>query len=174
MTEFYLVRHGEPDWELAVSKAANIAQHDFAPLTEKGIHQAESAAENPLITRAEIIISSPYTRALQTAAIISRRNDIPLIVEYDLHERLPDTSATAADVNEILELCRDYERCGGVWPEGERKRWEPRHILKERISTVIKKYLSYSRVIVVCHEMVIRSQIETEDVPYASILTMHC
>ena len=35
---------------------------------------------------AELIVSSPYTRALQTAAIISRETGLKICIEVDLHE----------------------------------------------------------------------------------------
>lgn len=37
-----------------------------------------------------MILSSPYTRALQTAAILSRELNIDLQVEFDLREWQPD------------------------------------------------------------------------------------
>lgn len=39
---------------------------------------------------ADIILASPYTRTLQTAAIISKNTGIPIEVETDLLEWMPD------------------------------------------------------------------------------------
>ncbi|MDY3908897.1 MAG: phosphoglycerate mutase family protein, partial [Eubacterium sp.] len=44
----------------------------MAPLTELGIKQAEEVSLSPLLEGCQVIVSSPYTRALQTAAIISK------------------------------------------------------------------------------------------------------
>ena len=62
----------------------------FAPLSEKGIHQAEMTAIDDRLKSAELIISSPYTRALQTASIISRETGLKICVEVDLREWEPD------------------------------------------------------------------------------------
>ena len=48
--------------------------------------QAEAAARDPRLKNAEFIVSSPYTRALQTAQIISRETGLPVAVDLDLHE----------------------------------------------------------------------------------------
>ena len=55
-------------------------------------------SKNECLQGAQLIVSSPYTRALQTASIISRAVDIPLQVEMELHEWLPD-----------LNYCNKYE-----------------------------------------------------------------
>ena len=52
--------------------------------------QAEKVALNSILSKSEIIVSSPYPRALQTAAIISRETGIKLNVEMDLREWEPD------------------------------------------------------------------------------------
>jgi len=48
--------------------------------------QAEAAARSGLLDGAQLIVSSPYTRCMQTAAIISRLRNLPLTVDIDLHE----------------------------------------------------------------------------------------
>ena len=62
---------------------------EIVPLTEKGKQQAETVAERIKDDKGEIIISSPYTRALEAASIISRRLDIDLEVEPGLHDWIP-------------------------------------------------------------------------------------
>ena len=75
-----LVRHGEPTYE-QVGKRGYIGQgRDLAILTEKGIRQAEEAAKDPRLIGAELIVSSPYTRALHTAAIISKNTNLDIKV----------------------------------------------------------------------------------------------
>ena len=51
---------------------------DFAPLGPAGVEQAERAAADPRLQTAELIVASPYTRALQTAQIISRHTGLPV------------------------------------------------------------------------------------------------
>lgn len=58
----------------------------MAPLTELGIKQAEEVSLSPLLEGCQVIVSSPYTRALQTAAIISKNTGLNIKVEVDIHE----------------------------------------------------------------------------------------
>ena len=90
MTVFYFVRHGEADWRLADEVGLVGAQLDFVPLTPEGIKQSEMTSGDPRLYRAKLMLSSPYARALQTAAIINGRLGLPVVVEYDLHEWIPD------------------------------------------------------------------------------------
>lgn len=86
------IRHGEPNY-LPCDERGFIGQgRDLAPLTDEGIQQAENVAKNSILSGSEIIVSSPYTRALQTAAIISRNTGLEIKVKVDLHEWRPDKS----------------------------------------------------------------------------------
>lgn len=71
MAIFYLVRHGEPDYAALEGSAFFGFERDFAPLSKNGIRQARKAAKDERFKNAERIVSSPYTRALQTAQIIA-------------------------------------------------------------------------------------------------------
>ncbi|NOU93316.1 hypothetical protein GC093_08810 [Paenibacillus sp. LMG 31456] len=59
MTHYYLVRHGEPDWDLKDKRQLSSQRRDFVPLTERGIEQAERllSQEDELQT-CELILSS--------------------------------------------------------------------------------------------------------------------
>lgn len=81
MALYYLVRHGEPDYEAIANIGFYGFGRSFAPLSERGIKQVEIAANNNRLLTADIIVSSPYTRALQTAAIISRKINKEIIIE---------------------------------------------------------------------------------------------
>ncbi|WP_186438506.1 histidine phosphatase family protein [Cohnella terricola] len=160
MTIFYLIRHGEPDWGLKDKRNLQGALRDFVPLTENGINQAEQVVEkNLFLSQCDLIVSSPFTRSLQTAAIINRNLGLPLRVEFDLHEWTPD-NWQATSVEEITELWIDYMKHNGSYPEGESKLWETKESLLERTRKVLHKYLDKSKVIVVCHGMVIATLME--------------
>lgn len=92
MVTYYLIRHGEADYSELMEHHFFGFGRDLAPLSEKGIIQAEETAKDERLKTAELIISSPYTRALQTAQIISRNTGIEVKVELDLHEWIPDKS----------------------------------------------------------------------------------
>ena len=77
-TKYILVRHGEPRYDEVRERHYFGMGYDLGRLTENGVAQAEARAKDSLFDDADLIISSPYTRALQTAAIISRLRNIPL------------------------------------------------------------------------------------------------
>ncbi|MBD5488569.1 MAG: histidine phosphatase family protein, partial [Lachnospiraceae bacterium] len=72
MALFYLVRHGKASYDYMLENGFWGFGRDFAPLSEKGKQQTEITAKDIRLKNAELIVSSPYTRALQTAQIISR------------------------------------------------------------------------------------------------------
>jgi broad specificity phosphatase PhoE len=146
LTIFYLIRHGEPNWAF---------KDNFVPLTDSGVHQAEQVISNhKYLSDCDVILSSPYTRSLQTAAIINRNIGLPIKVEYDLHEWTPD-NWQATSVEEITELWEDYMKHNGAYPSGESKLWESKMSVSNRVRNVLHRYLNRSKVIVVCHGMVI-------------------
>ena len=85
-----VMRHGERNDQHCYDRGFIGQGLELAPLTDNGVKQAEEAAKTPLIDGCSIIVSSPYTRCMQTAAIVSRIRNIPLQVEVDLHEWIPD------------------------------------------------------------------------------------
>ena len=82
----YFIRHGQTDYSLKDQKIYQGFGVNLAPLSEEGVRQIEETAKDPRLQGAELILTSPYTRAIQTAAILSRRLDLPIAVETDLHE----------------------------------------------------------------------------------------
>ena len=86
MALFYLVRHGEANYDNLLESGFWGFGRSFAPLSEKGKQQAEITAKDMRLKSAQLIVSSPYTRALQTAQIISRETGLQVEVEIDLHE----------------------------------------------------------------------------------------
>ena len=87
--KIYFVRHGETDWGLVESRGARGWAKDFAPLTQLGRLQIDTIARDYRLQEAEAILCSTFTRALESAALLSRALNKPLFVEYDLHEWLP-------------------------------------------------------------------------------------
>ena len=94
MTVFHLMRHGETRWDLANERGLKGWGNDLVPLSALGVEQIEGAvaALRPITPR--LVLSSPMTRALQSAAVASRALDLPLVVDFDLHEWSPDTDFT--------------------------------------------------------------------------------
>ncbi len=62
MTEFIMVRHGEPDYSVVEDWAGIAVAKNFAPLTEQGVSQIQETIEVLKEENAQIILSSPFTR----------------------------------------------------------------------------------------------------------------
>jgi broad specificity phosphatase PhoE len=172
MTIFYLIRHGKADWDDCYTRGLTGFRTDFTKLTTLGKDQLENTAKDERLTKASLILSSPYTRALQSAAILARNLQTKIEVEYDLHEWMPDATGTYSSQLEIFSLADDFERNHGIYPMGETRRWETSDHLKTRVSNVLKQYLHLEYVVVVCHEMAIWSVTGTRDVANGQIIEL--
>lgn len=82
MTVFFLVRHGETDWN---REGKYTGQSDI-PLNENGRQQARQAAEQLLDLHPHVIYSSDLSRALETAQIISQVVSLPVMIDSRLRE----------------------------------------------------------------------------------------
>jgi broad specificity phosphatase PhoE len=170
MTQFYFIRHGEQDWDSIKKYKLKGQAIDLIPLTENGIKQAKKAAKDIRIVDSQIIISSPYTRALQTASIISKDTGIDLQVEFDLREWQSDLTFDYNSKEQLVELWHDYRKHNGVYPQGQEKLWETKEKLKERFNSVLERYSNYSKVIVVAHAEIFASLIPIKEILHCSIL----
>ena len=153
MATLYLVRHGQPDYSGLQERGMFGFGRDFAPLSPLGVQQAEETARDPRLKQAERIVSSPYTRALQTAQIISLRTGIAVQVESDLHEWVPDWTNQYCTSEESFRLSEDFVRCKGEYPAGETRKWESLSHMQERMQRVVEKYAAMDKVILVGHGM---------------------
>ena len=82
-----LLRHGQSEWNLRFTDTREDPGIPDAPLTPLGQEQAEAAAEALAGKGIRRILASPYTRALQTAAPISRALGLPVLVNPVVRER---------------------------------------------------------------------------------------
>jgi broad specificity phosphatase PhoE len=81
-----LVRHGQSEFNVVYSQTRiDPGIHD-PRLTEEGRRQALLAAERLATRGLTMILSSPYTRALQTAQIIAGELDLPIAIEPMVRE----------------------------------------------------------------------------------------
>ena len=165
--EFVLIRHGDPDYSGCVRGGVNGQGFGLVPLTELGRKQAQQTARHPALKGAELVIASPYTRALQTAAEIVRITGLPLMVEPDLHEVMSDRTGTPRTKAELDRFHRDFLACKGRWPAGEERCWETVDQLIARITGVLDRYTTgYRKVIVVTHGGVIRRFVPEQRIDY--------
>lgn len=166
--EFVLIRHGDPDYSACVRGGINGQGFGLVPLSEKGLQQARQVAAHPALAGAQLVLSSPYTRALQTAAEIVRATGLPLAVESDLHELMADRSGAPHTREEMKQLHQEFLACRGRWPEGDERPWETVDQLTDRVTGVLSRYLTYDKVIVVTHGGVIRRFVKDQRIAYCT------
>lgn len=157
MTRFILIRHGEADYSVCDARGYIGHGRDLAPLTDEGIKQIKRTATDDRLNDADLIVASPYTRALQSAAIISKETGLDISVEIDLHEWIPDTTFQYGSHKISRANFIDFNVNEGKHPTDGKRKWEELETLRSRVTRVIEKYSCYKKVIVVCHGMVIKS-----------------
>ena len=150
MTKFILIRHGKPDYKILDNTVLKGHGYDLAFLSQEGIDQAKKASENYLLKNAEILISSPYTRCMQTSSIISNQIKLPIIGEVNLHEWLPDLNYNYQSKDLFLY---NFDRAINDYLNNQITSLEYESInrVRIRVLNVLKKYLEYQKVIVVTH-----------------------
>ena len=154
---FYFVRHGEPDYSKRGQEIYRGFGSEFAPLTENGIRQIEAAARDERLRGASLILSSPYTRALESAAILSRALDAPVAVEGGLHEWLANKYFVYEDDETAQRAYAEYNACRGEYPNGEERDWEDAPSIRSRALSVLARYAGRGKVIVAAHGMLIQA-----------------
>jgi broad specificity phosphatase PhoE len=170
--QLYLIRHGETDWQLMSERGVRGLAASLAPLTPMGRLQIDTIAGDYRLQEADAILCSSFTRALESAALLSRKLNKPLYVEYDLHEWLPQKDPTAI-IDETLLM----EASEGLRQEiddnivADDVPWESLAEVKERVLGVLERYKQFSKVIVVTHAVVISSLLGVkQSVDYAEIV----
>lgn len=155
MSRWYFVRHGEPDWPAIEARGLQGAVSDLVPLTSRGVGQAERVAAQLSSSSAVRVLSSPATRALQTAAIIAQHLDLPFRVHLDLREWVPDLSHQWS-LAVVERAAREYRERDGEWPTGEQRGWETATGLRARALGALRSDSgAIGPTIVVAHEMLI-------------------
>ncbi len=165
------IRHGEPD-KNAVDIRGFIGQgRDLAPLTKLGVEQAKAASVNPKLAGGQVIISSPYTRALQTAAIISKNTGLDIKIDMDVYEFLSDKTYQVNGEEENHNLHLEFIANKGEYPEGETRKWESITEIIARVKPVMDKYvdMGYEKIIVVTHGGIMRRFVGKADIEYCEV-----
>lgn len=103
------------------------------------------------------MISSPYTRALQTAEILNRSLGLELFVEHDLREWRADLAGGHIELSERDRRWHEYRaglKHGRRIPDAS---YESAFDLKDRVLKVLQRYQHCTKVIVVAHLNVLES-----------------
>jgi broad specificity phosphatase PhoE len=98
-----LLRHGQSEFNLHFTRTRRDPGIPDPALTELGHRQAEAAAEALAGEGLRRIITSPYTRALQTAEPIARRLGLPVIVTPTVRERYAFTCDIGTPATELAQ-----------------------------------------------------------------------
>jgi len=144
------IRHSEPDRTITDRLGLIGYGRELAPLTPEGVKLADETAKSSLLEGAELIVSSPLTRALQTAGIIASCTGLLINVEIGLEERRMDLSQKLPFAEAQL-LWDEYAKAQGAWPKNEERNWESIDMQHKRLKEALDKYLHYSKIIVVAH-----------------------
>ena len=169
MTKFIFVRHGEPDYTRVSELGFKGHGRDLAQLSDAGIEQAKKAAKEELLQGADVIVSSPYTRALQTAAIISKERNLEIEIVTDLHEWLPDLTFNYDHAEFVGKSAKALSENKGECPSDYFPPYETLYSVFNRVKAALKPYLSYDKVIVVCHGVVMRQFEFHENLEYCGM-----
>ncbi|MFO7637208.1 MAG: histidine phosphatase family protein, partial [Clostridia bacterium] len=143
MSTFYFIRHGQQDHDVIKDMHFTGYGLELVPLTPLGETQAGDCAGDFRLHDCEIILTSPYTRALQTAAILSRRLGKDLRVEVDLREHELDMAGRVESLEELRSIAPQHQReVHGGNEDGDHTR-ETYESLKARVTAVLEKYRGY-------------------------------
>lgn len=174
LTEMKLVfiRHGEPDFRARQDYFPKYEgrRYDLLHLSGQGCKQIVARIRELRGFNPNLILSSPYTRSLHTAAILSRAMNLEVVIEPELHDWLPVQDPSIKVSTDLIEQkAREFLdfQTKGLLPAN--RTWETEEELRQRIHRVFKRYEHLPTVIVSTHEAVIKSIIRTENVPYGAL-----
>ena len=139
--EVYLIRHGESTFNVLFEKSGIDPLHFDAPLSDNGFRQVASARPAMPELGADLVVTSPLTRALQTAVGLFEDQPVPIIVSEIHRERL----GNSCDVGRNPSLLMDefpqlsFGHLDEVWwHDGEKDDRgvpvEPYNLLSRRLS----------------------------------------
>ena len=173
-----LMRHSEPTYTDVDERGYKGFGNDLGKLTERGIHLAEATAERisagDFGIGIELIVSSPYTRALQTAAIVSRVTGLKIEIETDLHEWIPDTTYQN-NVGYSNSSWDEYLEKNGVRDADCLYNWEEFDSVRKRALTALEKYRgNHQCILAVAHGGIMRSLLnnKVKQIDYCQVIEM--
>jgi broad specificity phosphatase PhoE len=148
---FIMVRHGESEG----NRERRFTISSEVGLTELGRQQAyEVARRIAQQFKPEVVVSSPFRRALQTSEIIAARLNLPVEVVHDLHER--DLGCLKGhsydDLRELVSKDSAYDPARGwSWkPEGGESYEDVRERVVGAVNELLRRY-PQNEVVIVSH-----------------------
>lgn len=164
------MRHAETDWGRVNERGWVGLAIDLAPLTERGRQQAADAARRVAELGPTMLLTSPMTRAMETAAIVGRRIGLDPVVEMDLREWLPDRGMAWSTLEEVLAAHRAMVESADTAPTGTTPRWETMPELRRRGLDALRPYIgSGTRAVAVCHGVIIQALTGCAETAYCEV-----
>ncbi|MGH4017643.1 MAG: histidine phosphatase family protein [Pseudonocardiaceae bacterium] len=166
-----LVRHGEANYAALRSHGPVYegARSDLAPLSDRGVVQAEQLAATLARYRPALVVSSPYTRTLHTAALLAARLQCRLAVDLCLHDWLPVRDGASVITPEVVRQkvaeYDDWKRDGRL---PDQRTWESDEEMRERLIAVVGRRAAEPALVIVTHEAVIKAATGAATVALAS------
>jgi broad specificity phosphatase PhoE len=154
VTELWLVRHGQTDWNLA----GRYQGQSDVPLNETGRQQAFSAAAQLAGGAFDALFSSDLCRALETATVIGAAIGLPVIQDARLRE-IDQGDWEGLLVEEIrlryaAEWALRQGDAGSVRPPGGESVEEVAARVYSALDEIALRYPD-GRIVVVCHGLAI-------------------
>ena len=153
MTELYLVRHGETEW----NAARRIQGRTDIPLNETGRQQAREAAELLARRRWHGVYTSPLGRARETASIIAERLGLDGVTAIDALVERDYGEAEGMGFDEIQALYPE-----GVRAPGQETREEVAARVVPALLELAERHPG-ERLVIVSHGGAIRSVLQTAE-----------
>ena len=170
----YLIRHAEPQYE-QVTEAGYVGYgRDLGALTDAGIQMAQTAALDPMWSQVQLVLSSPYTRALQTTLELVRDTPIPVKVALGLHEWRPDvTGRELANDQQAIQAYQVYIANHRQLSPASPLHYETGAQVKTRVKKVLDRYKAYDCIACVTHGEVIRQFVDQDNIDYCQIFEIN-
>lgn len=149
MTTICLVRHGETDW----NAAKRIQGRTDIPLNDTGKWQAEQTGLYLKDVHWDVVISSPLTRAKETAHLILKHVHAPLVIMDDFIER---------DYGDAEGM--SFEERQKLFPNKQYPNMEPLETIQNRMLEGIEKVRAAypdQHVLIVAHGAAIHALLTT-------------
>ncbi|KAA5609490.1 histidine phosphatase family protein [Rhodovastum atsumiense] len=126
-----LLRHGQSEFNVRFAVDRRDPGIVDPPLTPLGRQQIGQAAEALAGERIRRILASPYTRTLQTAALLAERLDLPVLVHPVVRERFAFTCDVGTPRTGLSRTWpdHDFSHLEEVWWPAQE---EPLHALLDR------------------------------------------
>ena len=150
-----LMRHAETAWPQVNSRQWQGSLNDLAPLTDAGRAQALEAGRRLSGRGIDLVLASPMTRALETACLVSSVLEVPMRIDLDLREWLPDETLSWTTSQQVIAAYEDMMQLEGSRPEGHPLRWEPLDAVRGRARAALVSLPADLSVLAVCHAVVI-------------------